>query len=363
METFAWISLVLIVVFVLLMGVLLASKYRTAIMQRVSSLNTSGSTVLSKGGITLLAIIIIHIIGFLWGGDTFVAFLGNRWWWILMATILIAGVVVQYNKAAAVGIVVVACTFLVINISSQLMKNDQEDTAVVTPFPPAMKLDEMIIDAFATEGNSVAAKMVAICRKESGLRHYNDDGTILRGKDNQEDMGLCQINATFNGGLARNLGINPYDHTPKDNIRWAYALYKRDSFDPWERSVAKLEADRKNGGFRTYASFELAAPGNGVWGDVVDIHDEVSTYVQKELSRIGVDDKAYAKRLIDTFEFSHLEKPYKKEDGLSARVNGNKPVIINDNGFIPPWHTFQLKTDKPDPYVNMVWVFFPAAQR
>ena len=231
----------------------------------------------------------------------------------------------------------------------------------VVSFPYAQTLEELIFDVFAKEGNSVAAKMVAICREETGLRHYNDDGTVFRGKDNLEDMGLCQVNATYHAGLARNLGFDPHDHTPADNVRWAYALYQRDGFDPWKKSVAKIEANRQNGGFRKYAFFYLTAPGNGKWGDVVNIHVEVERYVREELARIGIQDEAYANRLIRTARFSHLDQPYRPEDKLWAKINNGKEEMLGYSN-VDPWHTFQMKTTRPEPYGNKVWVFFPAAK-
>jgi hypothetical protein len=66
----------------------------------------------------------------------------------------------------------------------------------------------------------------SICLCESGLKQFNDDGSILKGKVNQFDIGYCQINEMYWGNKAIELGFDIY--TLDGNIamsNWIYENY------------------------------------------------------------------------------------------------------------------------------------------
>jgi len=70
-----------------------------------------------------------------------------------------------------------------------------------------------------------------ICECESNLTHYNEKGSILRGRENRDDVGICQINRRYHGEDAEALNMNIY--TKEGNIAFAKYLYDKYGTDPW----------------------------------------------------------------------------------------------------------------------------------
>lgn len=74
---------------------------------------------------------------------------------------------------------------------------------------------------------------VAFC--ESTFRHYDKKtGNVLRGKVNNSDVGVMQINLYYHGDTAENLGYDLY--TLEGNTAYARDLYERQGSDPWVHS-------------------------------------------------------------------------------------------------------------------------------
>jgi hypothetical protein len=73
-----------------------------------------------------------------------------------------------------------------------------------------------------------------IARCESGGKHFNDDGEVLRGQINSADVGKYQINTTFWKNEAKKLGID--FSTEEGNEQFALELYQRYGTLPWEAS-------------------------------------------------------------------------------------------------------------------------------
>jgi len=72
----------------------------------------------------------------------------------------------------------------------------------------------------------------AICSCESNLSHYTDDGeTVLRGRVNRFDIGICQINEIYHDKQIDALGIDIY--TEGGNIKYAKHLYDTKGDAPW----------------------------------------------------------------------------------------------------------------------------------
>jgi hypothetical protein len=70
-----------------------------------------------------------------------------------------------------------------------------------------------------------------ICECESNLNHYNESGGVLRGRENRDDVGICQINRHYHGEDAEALNMNIY--TKEGNIAFAKYLYDKYGTDPW----------------------------------------------------------------------------------------------------------------------------------
>ncbi len=77
--------------------------------------------------------------------------------------------------------------------------------------------------------------MIQIARCESQFRHTLSDGSVLRGRVDNRDTGVMQINTYYHGGTAEDLGLdlkNLYD-----NMAYARNLYERQGTQPWSASA------------------------------------------------------------------------------------------------------------------------------
>ena len=73
---------------------------------------------------------------------------------------------------------------------------------------------------------------VAYC--ESGIVQFNNDGTVLRGFINPQDVGVMQINEKYHLETSIRLGIDIY--TLEGNLEYARFLYETQGTRPWEYS-------------------------------------------------------------------------------------------------------------------------------
>ena len=76
--------------------------------------------------------------------------------------------------------------------------------------------------------------MVAVAHCESGLRHLDTNGDVLRGKVDPRDTGLFQINKYWNGKLANQLGLDL--EKVEDNIIMAWVILQTQGMDAWKPS-------------------------------------------------------------------------------------------------------------------------------
>lgn len=79
-----------------------------------------------------------------------------------------------------------------------------------------------------------------ICSCESTGRpgnepvHYDKDGSVLRGRVNQNDVGMCQINLTYHENTATSMGLDLFN--PDENFAYALQLYRDQGSQPWSWS-------------------------------------------------------------------------------------------------------------------------------
>lgn len=78
----------------------------------------------------------------------------------------------------------------------------------------------------------IALQAVAWC--ESGNRHFDKDGSVLRGTINPQDIGKYQINLDHHSSTARELGFDLF--TESGNATYARYLYEREGLHPWRYS-------------------------------------------------------------------------------------------------------------------------------
>ena len=76
--------------------------------------------------------------------------------------------------------------------------------------------------------------LLPVSKCESGGKHFNSDGSVLRGKVNPHDIGLMQINSDYHEASAIDMGLDIY--TEEGNIRYANHLYETQGLRPWNWS-------------------------------------------------------------------------------------------------------------------------------
>jgi hypothetical protein len=77
--------------------------------------------------------------------------------------------------------------------------------------------------------------LIDIARCESTFRQFNADGTVHRGRVNNKDVGVMQINEHYHLDTATKKGIDIY--TLEGNMEYARDLYDRQGSQPWISSA------------------------------------------------------------------------------------------------------------------------------
>jgi len=127
--------------------------------------------------------------------------------------------------------------------------------ALLTPFPPSAHAPSVRLDptrgevavtqvAHAAEplllNPVLAVPMRPVCGCESvgkpdaEPQHWDADGSVLRGRQNPDDIGMCQINEPTWGDKATELGWDIY--TLEGNILMTNWIYSHEGFEPWRYS-------------------------------------------------------------------------------------------------------------------------------
>lgn len=74
---------------------------------------------------------------------------------------------------------------------------------------------------------------IAFC--ESTMRHFDENGDVLRGVVDNDDLGVMQINTRYHGEKAEELGIDL--HSINGNLEYAKYLYEQKGTQPWKASM------------------------------------------------------------------------------------------------------------------------------
>ena len=107
---------------------------------------------------------------------------------------------------------------------TETVTNEQVDESTLIKNPKAM-------EAYLREKFADTPILVDIARCESNFRQFDDNGNIVRGRVNPEDIGLLQINEKYQGATAKKLGLDIY--TIEGNIAYAKHLYEEQGTQPW----------------------------------------------------------------------------------------------------------------------------------
>lgn len=106
-----------------------------------------------------------------------------------------------------------------------------EESLVTAPLLQAPRTDSPGTPAAADDIPPVL-KRIAFC--ESSDRHFDDEGSVIRGKVNPDDIGRYQINVKMWGGDAKKLGHDIF--TEEGNLMMALHLYEKQGVRPWHWS-------------------------------------------------------------------------------------------------------------------------------
>ena len=105
---------------------------------------------------------------------------------------------------------------------------------IVQPTPHTEGIEEVEREQQQEIKTVVPEMLVHIAWCESRDRHFDDDGNVLRGKKNPQDIGRYQINLYWHQKDAEKMGLDIFDE--KDNETYAIHLYNTQGTKPWNWS-------------------------------------------------------------------------------------------------------------------------------
>ncbi len=108
----------------------------------------------------------------------------------------------------------------------------QPQKVVVQAASPMPKI-ETVHDVVAAYFSDIPI-MVAVSGCESHFRQFSTSGDVIRGEQNNRDVGVMQINEDYHLDTAQLLGINIY--TIEGNMAYARYLYEHEGTAPWSSS-------------------------------------------------------------------------------------------------------------------------------
>lgn len=80
--------------------------------------------------------------------------------------------------------------------------------------------------------------MIDIARCESNFRQFNDSGSVLRGGNGGETIGIFQIFESIHTGAATGMGFDL--RTVEGNMGYAKYLYQQSGTSPWSSCVPNV---------------------------------------------------------------------------------------------------------------------------
>jgi hypothetical protein len=114
-------------------------------------------------------------------------------------------------------------------IAAEVITVKTEETEAITTSPVYNNVETLVRTYF-----SDIPIMAEIARCESTFRHHLGDGSILRGRVDQRDTGVMQINTYYHQVTADELGLDLEDFY--HNMAYARYLYERQGVQPWSAS-------------------------------------------------------------------------------------------------------------------------------
>jgi hypothetical protein len=76
--------------------------------------------------------------------------------------------------------------------------------------------------------------LIEIARCESNFRQFDENGKVIQGRVNKEDIGVMQINKKYHGETSEDRNLDIY--TTEGNVAYAKYLYEKYGAQPWVHS-------------------------------------------------------------------------------------------------------------------------------
>ena len=111
---------------------------------------------------------------------------------------------------------------------------------VIVSAPP-QTVKQYIQDYFGDKNDPI---MVVIANCESHFRQFESDGTVYRGEQNHEDVGVMQINEHYHLKQAQALGYDLYSE--EGNVAYAQYLFEKQGTAPWSSSAGCWDKSKSN---------------------------------------------------------------------------------------------------------------------
>jgi len=109
------------------------------------------------------------------------------------------------------------------------LKTVEESTIVIETTNPADSLEAYVKEYFLD-----TPILADIARCESRFRHFIDEGEVIRGEIDSDDIGVMQINLRYHQEDAEELGFNVFSLS--GNLEYAKYLYEKQGVKPWKAS-------------------------------------------------------------------------------------------------------------------------------
>lgn len=120
-------------------------------------------------------------------------------------------------------------------------------SAVITPAPipsqPTLMPAAQTVQEYVESYFADTPLLVKIAKCESHFRQFGKDGSVYRGKVNDQDVGVMQINEFYHLKTADKLGLDIY--SIQGNLAYAKYLYEREGAQPWSSSAPCWNKDGK----------------------------------------------------------------------------------------------------------------------
>jgi hypothetical protein len=109
-----------------------------------------------------------------------------------------------------------------------------EATTTVEALPADHPLTTVSIEAYVRDYFKDIPLLAEISKCESTFRQFDSNGHVIRGRVNNGDIGIMQINKYYHEEDAIKLGLDIY--TIDGNLKYARWLFNKYGSDPWSSS-------------------------------------------------------------------------------------------------------------------------------